>query len=48
MAMPAHSERLDQFEEGDAPRSHASEVEAVSNPAASPSMTARDDPKADL
>jgi hypothetical protein len=47
MAMPANSGALDQFEERNATGGHASEVEAVSNPAVSPSMTARDDPEAD-
>jgi hypothetical protein len=37
MAMSAHSERLDQLEEGNAIGGHASEVEAVPRPAASPS-----------
>jgi hypothetical protein len=44
MAMSAHSERLDQLEEGNAIGGHASEVEAIPRPAASPSsprMTSR-------
>jgi hypothetical protein len=47
MAVSANRGWLDQFAEGDAPRSHASEVEAVFNLAVSPSMTARNDPEAD-
>jgi hypothetical protein len=42
--MSAHGERLDQFEEGNATGGHASELEAIRRPAASPSsprMTAR-------
>jgi hypothetical protein len=44
MAMSANKERLDQFEEGNAPGGHASELEALRRPAVSPSsprMTAR-------
>jgi hypothetical protein len=41
MAMSAHSEWLDQFEEGNAAGGHASEVEAIPYPAVSPSMTSR-------
>jgi hypothetical protein len=39
--MSARSEWLDQFEEGDAAGGHAGEVEAISHPAVSPSMTSR-------
>jgi hypothetical protein len=44
MAMSAHSDRLDQFEEGNAIGGHASEMEAIPGPAAlpsSPRMTSR-------
>jgi hypothetical protein len=44
MAMSAHGDWLDQFEEGNAPGGHASELEALRRPAVSPSsprMTAR-------
>jgi hypothetical protein len=44
MAMSAHSDRLDQFEEGNAAGGHAGELEATPRPAASPSsprMTSR-------
>jgi hypothetical protein len=41
MAMSAHGEWLDQFEEGNAAGGHASELEALRRPAVSPSMTAR-------
>ncbi len=44
LAMSTNSERLDQFEEGNAARGHAGEVEAVRRPAvstSSPRMTAR-------
>jgi hypothetical protein len=39
--MSAHSERLDQFKEGDAAGSHAGEVEALPYPAVTPPMTGR-------
>ena len=44
MAVSANSDWLDQFEEGNATGGHASELEAIRRPAASPSsprMTAR-------
>jgi hypothetical protein len=44
LAMSAYSERLDQLEEGNSVGGHASEVEAIPRPAASPSssrMTSR-------
>ena len=41
MAMSAHSDRLDQFEEGNPAGGHAADVEAIPQPAASPSMTSR-------
>jgi hypothetical protein len=41
MAMPAHNEWLDQFEEGKSAGGHAGEVEAIPYPAVSPSMTSR-------
>jgi hypothetical protein len=41
MAMSAHSEWLDQFEEGNAAGGHAGGVEAIPSPAVSPSMTSR-------
>jgi hypothetical protein len=39
MAMSANSDRLDQFEEGNAARGDAGEVEAIPYPAVSPAMT---------
>jgi hypothetical protein len=36
MAMSANSDRLDQFEEGNAAGGHADEVEAIPYPAVSP------------
>jgi hypothetical protein len=39
MAMSAHSDGLDQFEEGNAAGGHAGEVEAIPYPAVSPAMT---------
>jgi hypothetical protein len=41
MAVSAHREWLDQFEEGNAAGGHAGEVEAIRRPAVSPSMTSR-------
>jgi hypothetical protein len=38
MALSAHGDRLDQFEEGNTAGGHAGEVEAIRSPAASPSM----------
>jgi hypothetical protein len=39
--MSAHSDRLDQFEEGNAAGGHAGELEAILYPTVSPSMTPR-------
>jgi hypothetical protein len=41
MAMSAHSEWLDQFEEGNAAGGHAREVEVIPYSGVSPSMTSR-------
>jgi hypothetical protein len=42
MAMPANSDWLDQFEEGNAAGGYTGGVEAIPYPAVSPSMTSRD------
>jgi hypothetical protein len=41
MALSADSDRLDQFKKGNAAGGHASGVETIPYPAASPSMTSR-------